>query len=343
MVQFIGEKHASNAAGSTSSSLTVGVPSGVSNGDVMLALVFYNVGRTLNPPGAWTQIYSKETNAFGFQAALFYRICSAEPSSYTWHLSGSDDFGVCHLAFGGVKSEAPAHTNFKVNVPGSRNETANGVTVSETSAIITMMASYTASTNEITHTSPDAGTELVDFGNDEGSYAFTGAAYWRTENAGTYAFEIDQAGGAPDGSITFTVALSSGGIPATFTATAPHPVVAGFTASQDALGTLTGTAGVAYGSMAGEVIPNVLRAYAPRLTGDGAATVSIGAGMPATAPAARVSLDGFRDFFGTFAVKAPSMRVDFNVENRISGARVVTVRGEDRTTYVVGQRHESEF
>jgi len=66
----------------SSSSMTVTVPSGVQDGDVLLA---FFVCRDLQPAtiSGWTQIWNADRSTLDYYAA-YYRVASSEPSSYSW-------------------------------------------------------------------------------------------------------------------------------------------------------------------------------------------------------------------------------------------------------------------
>lgn len=85
-----------------SSSASVAKPSGVVEGDLLLAcLVLYgtNPAVVINPPSGWTQIRA----AFDdwVRIACFYKVAGAsEPTSYSWSYTGAGtDLGVACIAF----------------------------------------------------------------------------------------------------------------------------------------------------------------------------------------------------------------------------------------------------
>lgn len=72
---------ASYSDGANSSSHVLNVPTGTVDGDIMIAAVGQAVTMTLTPPGGWTLIQSFTG---GPSLAVYYRIASSEPASYTW-------------------------------------------------------------------------------------------------------------------------------------------------------------------------------------------------------------------------------------------------------------------
>lgn len=81
---YVGYNYVNNAD-STTDAVTINVPSGTANGDIMLA--FTSSGSTaFTAPSGWTQIYNT-SNGAGMTA--WYRVASSEPSNYTFTCNSS--------------------------------------------------------------------------------------------------------------------------------------------------------------------------------------------------------------------------------------------------------------
>lgn len=83
---------ASSTGTGTSSTLTVNVPSGTVNGDVMVAAIGVQAATlsnaTISTPSGWTQRGTTQ-QINGIQSlAVFTRVASSEPASYTWTFTG---------------------------------------------------------------------------------------------------------------------------------------------------------------------------------------------------------------------------------------------------------------
>ena len=119
-----------NSATSTtvvsSNTVVVSVPTGTTNGQLMIALIemVTSLSGTLNTPIGWTQIdiAPSSTN----QNVLFYRVASSEPASYTFQSSSANATSVSGII----------------------------ITLSNTSTITPIDQHSTAVANESTHTTP---------------------------------------------------------------------------------------------------------------------------------------------------------------------------------------------
>jgi hypothetical protein len=92
---------ANTSAGTT---ITVSVPSGVSNGDLLLAWVApAGTAAVINSvPSGWTQI-----DATAARGTAYFRIAASEPSSYQWGLSASVEAVAMMAAWSGVEAADP--------------------------------------------------------------------------------------------------------------------------------------------------------------------------------------------------------------------------------------------
>ena len=107
------------AAGGTS--LVLSTPAGVVDGDVMIASVGYGLTSsplTITPPaaGAWTLVrYTQQgaTNVYGL--AVYVRVASSEPASYTWTFSSATN------SAGGIGAYINVDTGTPVDVENGGN------------------------------------------------------------------------------------------------------------------------------------------------------------------------------------------------------------------------------
>lgn len=99
------------AGGSGVGSVTVNVPAGTVNGDLLVVQVAWNENATLNNPAGWTQIREDQTGIGGVAALnsrLMYRIAASEPASYTWTFaSGTRRIAGCMVNLTGADTSAP--------------------------------------------------------------------------------------------------------------------------------------------------------------------------------------------------------------------------------------------
>ena len=120
----------------SSSSMTVTVPSGVQDGDVLLA---FFVCRDLEPDtiSGWTQIWKADRSSFDYYAA-YYRVASSEPSTYSWSWASSTSVpkaAVNVIALRGVDS-----TTLLTGV--SNTDTAPSINAPTAGLIVGFWASY---------------------------------------------------------------------------------------------------------------------------------------------------------------------------------------------------------
>jgi hypothetical protein len=118
---------------SGSNAVTVSVPSGIANGDLMIAQLWETTQTAAAPTnGAWTQAFSIAGS--DHQLYILYRYASSEPANYTFtSTNATATYGWIHRITGAVTSGNP------FNVIGSGN-TANGATSLTTSAVTTTVA-----------------------------------------------------------------------------------------------------------------------------------------------------------------------------------------------------------
>ena len=134
------------------SGITVNKPSGVVEGDVMLAVVTKNSGSTdlnISAPAGWTQIDQKLINnaTNKITGAVFYKAATgSEVSSYRFTFPGlgtaSPNYGAVAaiVAFSGVDSSNPidANGNIKVNAKGSA-VSADAITTNTANTAVVML------------------------------------------------------------------------------------------------------------------------------------------------------------------------------------------------------------
>lgn len=144
---FVGATTSSTASGVTS--VTLAVPSGVANGDLMVlsAVTYLGSSQSITAPSGWTVIYNGilGSSMYGLVA---YRVASSEPASYTvtfsasawpsavlYAVSGGTGVGQAVAAYPGATSttlaaptwtSTPASTSLLVYGYGGVNSAASG-------------------------------------------------------------------------------------------------------------------------------------------------------------------------------------------------------------------------
>lgn len=341
MATFVGEAHASSDG--TNGSISVDVPAGTQDGDIIVAAVFLDSADDVDPSSGWTQILTPTESGLA-EARMFWREALSEPASYTWtRNSGSWPYGVAHLVFrdvdttGGTPIHVAAKSGTDQHEPPGDPLTAPQVTTTDTTDILTFCSSERQNGSVILHASPDGGTELVDWGHTKDSfYANSGAVYHKAElNPGNYAFSVDLSGSEHKAAALFTVALKSGGIEGTMAVSAPAAPSFQSSAGIVADGTVAATAPLAVLDV--DAITDLVRGDVSTTTPVAELFLSsvnlIDGPLTATAPLAKAEVSGHHDAFGTLTPTAPTAVLFAGAETRIFGARIVVVRPEPRVRY----------
>ena len=103
-IAFRGATQTDQAGGATS--LTLTVPSGVANGDVLYAAVIYEDGPAVSDPPGWTLV-AEASNAGNDRTRLLRHVAASEPASYTWTFSAANNAGGAMVAYAGVDTTKP--------------------------------------------------------------------------------------------------------------------------------------------------------------------------------------------------------------------------------------------
>ena len=120
----VGGASATNPGGS---SLTINVPSGTVNGDVMIAVVGWYTATSITPPSGWTLIATQpDGEGVGYNSS-YYRVAASEPANYTWNWSGTSYPAGIIYTFSGVNTSTPIDVS-QVESGTSTSPTASSVT-----------------------------------------------------------------------------------------------------------------------------------------------------------------------------------------------------------------------
>lgn len=140
---------ASSSATPTSgaSALTVSVPAGTAQNDVMLAVVSVNLNgsaTTITAPAGWTLVRSDNSGTI-IRQSVYFRVASAsEPASYAWTFSNSKRAVAGIVSYRGVDSLAPINASSGQANGSSGTITAPSLT---TTAYNAMLAGFFGTSN----------------------------------------------------------------------------------------------------------------------------------------------------------------------------------------------------
>lgn len=159
------------ATGSSASSLTVNVPAGVQNNDILLAQVMLGSSQAVTTPAGWTLLAGPlaDYTTSSVNAYVFWRVASSEPASYTFSFSGSANSVGCMLAYsGGDPSDPIDDIQTAVDSSLSTSHNASAVTTSRGGNLIVVLWGGFES-NDFTWTPPSGMTERYDGGRKSAS------------------------------------------------------------------------------------------------------------------------------------------------------------------------------
>ncbi len=87
-------------------SLVITRPTGVANGNVLVAQVTTRNNAAITAPAGWTQIGTTLTSGATLEQAVYYKVANAEPANYTWTWAGTVDRAGAIIAYSGVSTVA---------------------------------------------------------------------------------------------------------------------------------------------------------------------------------------------------------------------------------------------
>ncbi len=94
------------AATGGAASLVITRPTGVANGNVLVAQVTTRNNAAITAPAGWTQIGTTQTSGTTLEQATYYKVANGEPANYTWTWTGTVDRGGSIIAYSGVSTVA---------------------------------------------------------------------------------------------------------------------------------------------------------------------------------------------------------------------------------------------
>jgi len=169
------------SCGSPCISLTISVPAGVVNGDVMIAnIVASGTTSTIQAPAGWTLIRRTTSDmtlitVSYLEQAVYYRVAAGEPANYAWTSTGTGGSMAGGIsAYSGVDTTTPVdveNVEWVAAVPNYANTSLPAPSVVTTVANDLLVASFAATLNG----SPPP--------------ALTGPAGWNSRYSATYVTE----------------------------------------------------------------------------------------------------------------------------------------------------------
>jgi hypothetical protein len=183
-ISFIAVANKATAAG-TAGNLTVNVPVGTQNNDVMVAFINARGTSTqvLTPPAGWTTIgifgrggSGTSTSAGGNGVGgAYYRIANSEPANYAWTILNGTNLSGHIVTYRGVNLSSP------INAYNAVNDTVNSnistpivtTTVANTQLVMAGIAASSTGSDSLTWTSGTT-VDFVSSGLGSAGYAYSG-------------------------------------------------------------------------------------------------------------------------------------------------------------------------
>ena len=181
-----------------STTITINVPSGVANGDVLVLMVLSNGGGTWTTPSGWTVLVASSQNR-----AIYYRVASSEPTSYTVTTGSSVTLSACMVAC----TDAVIDAGGTVGSSGSPSIAAAITTTANNAFVFDFVGVNSAS---ITFTTPTGYTALA---SDSDSTSPSYALFYTTQTtAGTTGTVSSTPSSGNARSTLFSVIPGAGGV-----------------------------------------------------------------------------------------------------------------------------------
>ena len=141
-IGFVAATSANNGAGATT--LVINKPTGVAQGDVMLATVTVTGTGAPTTPSGWT--VAKSTSGTALRQATYYKVAGAsEPASYSWALGSSRAASGGIVDYSGVNQTAPVDATTSAS-GASGNAVAASITTSAANDQVLAAVSFATST-----------------------------------------------------------------------------------------------------------------------------------------------------------------------------------------------------
>lgn len=322
------------------SSVTISKPTGVANGDVMLA--YCQSGNvTHSAPAGWTLVSQYQNTGSVLTSTIFYKVAASEGASYTFTDDGGDLTPMCVqiLAYRGVDTTNPIDVHTEAQTAGTTSSSAPSATSTAAGWFVWFRTGRTSTVNsEGNFTVGGGGTPRQASSNRGNStqYFVESADSNGELSIGAHSGASFASSLSLTGSIERTVVLktlgtpSSGGIDstlspvrATFAATRMIPSgPVGVTLPHPVAGQFTGTAAPPSGSIG---------AHLPSLTSALAASSAPGGGISSTLPHPLVSsVATYVNPTGPIGCTLPKLTSLFEVETRPHGDNVIVIEDEKR-------------
>lgn len=127
-------------------------PSGVTDGDIMIAFGYYEFTGTINSPSGWTEMTNSPLAQNGsdpdYRHRVWWKRASSEPASWTWTWDSSSIWrGMCISTYQGVVGTGDPtdpSSGMSTDIPGSTTDSANAPSITTDFADTMLVATYSS-------------------------------------------------------------------------------------------------------------------------------------------------------------------------------------------------------
>lgn len=144
----------------------VTVPTGVQNGDIMIAVLAASTGtRVMTVPATWTQVTGSPVTSPGSDTVMYvlYRVAASEPASYTFDWDASAGGCACIVAYRGGDVLIPIDNQAAGNFASTATPTGPALTPRSGNCMVLAIYATDQAAGGVTWTPPNGYTERVDF------------------------------------------------------------------------------------------------------------------------------------------------------------------------------------
>lgn len=137
-----------STATAAASSMSVNVPSGVSDGDyLVLGISAATESSSITTPSGWTALRNQTDVGNGQKLWSYHRIASSEPASYTVSVSPAEDMAAIMIAYRGTDSSLATVVQAQAGANGGNTAAQSSPSVTSTTDGAMILAFFGADSN----------------------------------------------------------------------------------------------------------------------------------------------------------------------------------------------------
>jgi hypothetical protein len=180
VIEYVSESHSAGFGSTAASSVTINKPTGVLDGDLMLALVG---GNPNGVPAGWTSLASASVASPMGPVNLYWKIASSEGSSYTFTFSSTWwSKAATIIAYRNVDQVRPVGDVTMQAIGATDTFPSGSITSVDGQWTVSFATQYNSSGTGTKSWSADSGTQRVDFKGSNSSLGANAGTCWYDSN-----------------------------------------------------------------------------------------------------------------------------------------------------------------